>query len=191
MFGIYFQLGLEHILDKDGYDHILFIIVLCVSFSLQDWKQVLLLITAFTIGHSLTLALSTFEIVRIKSEVIEFLIPVTILITAVINVSKFNNNKAQSYWLGYVSALFFGLIHGLGFSNYLKAILGRGSSILKQLVAFNLGIEAGQIIVVLVFLCLSYLFIIKLKVNKIYWKLSISFAIALISIFMIFENKIW
>jgi len=192
MFELYFQLGLEHILDIEGYDHIIFIIVLCVSYSLKDWKQVLILITAFTTGHSITLALSTFDVIRIDSDLIEFLIPVTILITSLLNITRNKSHSSQHlYWFGYISALFFGLIHGLGFSNYLKAILGRGESVWRQLVAFNLGIEVGQILIVLVFLFLSYLFIHILNVRKRYWTISISCIVAIISISLIYENWIW
>jgi hypothetical protein len=192
MFSLYFELGLNHILDIEGYDHILFIIVLCVSYSFKDWKKVLILITAFTIGHSVTLALSTFNIIRIDSGLIEFLIPITILITSILNILRNRiNSSPKIYWSGYFSALFFGLIHGLGFSNYLKAILGRGESITTQLIAFNLGIEVGQIIVIVVFYVLSYVFLHIFYIKKKIWTISISFLIAIVSLFLIFENKIW
>ena len=125
-FALYFDLGKEHILDTNGYDHILFVIALCIVYSLHEWKKVLILVTAFTLGHSVTLALSTLEIITVKAELIEFLIPVTIFITAASNIAgKANTPTDGSMKLNYAYAAFFGLIHGMGFSNYLRAILGK------------------------------------------------------------------
>lgn len=148
---IYFNLGLEHILDIKGYDHMLFLLALCIPFTLKDWKKVLILATAFTIGHSITLALSTLDLVRFPMDWIEFLIPVTILATArydMLNGASINRN------LHYGMALFFGLIHGMGFSNFLRGSMfpGEESNLVWQLLYFNLGIELGQIIVVVIFL---------------------------------------
>ena len=133
-FGLYFQLGKEHILDyANGYDHILFVLALCAVYLLRDWKKILILITAFTIGHSLTLALSVFEVVKINAKLIEFLIPVTIFITALSNIIKRGPTYSETLvQLNYAYALFFGLIHGLGFSGYLKALLGK-EKIVSQL----------------------------------------------------------
>ena len=120
-FSLYFSLGYEHILDPNGYDHVLFIIALCAVYLLRDWKKVLILITAFTIGHSITLALSTLQIVNIRADIIEFLIPLTIFITAMSNVLKRKSTISPRHvQSNYFYALFFGLIHGLGFSNYLR-----------------------------------------------------------------------
>lgn len=191
-FAIYFELGREHILDIDGYDHILFVIALCAIYLLQDWKKVLILITAFTIGHSITLALSTLEIVKVNSGVIEFLIPCTIFITAFSNIlrkqsaltpSRFNTN--------YFFALVFGLIHGLGFSNYLKSILGREDSIVTPLLSFNLGLELGQIIIVVFFMIISFVFVNIFNVARRDWNLIISSAVAGIAITIMLETKFW
>src|SRR5687767_10830145 len=132
-FQLYFGLGKDHILDyQNGYDHILFVIALCALYQLRDWKQVLILVTAFTLAHSLTLALSTLEIITIQTELIEFLIPVTIFITAVSNIFKNEDNlSGRAMQVNYLYAAFFGLIHGLGFSNYLKSILGKNQSIIS------------------------------------------------------------
>src|SRR5687767_1448094 len=157
-FGIYFSLGKDHILDySNGYDHILFVIALCALYQMRDWKQVLILVTAFTLGHSLTLALSTLDIISVRADLIELLIPVTILITAVSNIfRKEDNLSTRDLQINYFYAGFFGLIHGLGFSTYLKAILGKNQSIVSQLFAFNIGLEFGQIIIVGIFLVASF-----------------------------------
>lgn len=191
-FALYFGLGKEHILDSDGYDHILFVIALCTLFSLHQWKQVLILVTAFTIGHSITLALATLEVITVDAALIEFLIPVTIFITAVSNI--FRKDGGQSGWdlqLNYVYAMFFGLIHGMGFSNYLRSILGRDESIVTQLLAFNLGLELGQLIIVAFFLVLGFILVDLFGVNRRDWKLVISSAVAGIAIILIKDKIFW
>lgn len=165
-FWLYFQLGREHIADWQGYDHILFVTALCLRYLLKDWKKVLILVTAFTIGHSITLALSVFNIINIPSSWIEFLIPVTIVITALSNLRKTDTEPKGKFPLVYFYALFFGLIHGLGFSNYLKSLLGKSSSIVSELLAFNLGLEAGQLLIVAGVLLLSWIFVSRFKVPR-------------------------
>lgn len=125
-FRLYYGLGFDHILDINGYDHILFVVVLCALYQSTDWKKVLILVTAFTMGHSITLALATMRIIKINADLIEFLIPVTILITAISNLFTKEDRIAEGkIWRNYGYAGFFGLIHGLGFSNYLRALLGK------------------------------------------------------------------
>jgi hypothetical protein len=192
-FELYFGLGKDHILDyNNGYDHILFVIALCALYQLRDWKNVLILVTAFTLGHSITLALSTLDIIRVKVELIEFLIPVTILITAGSNIFKKEDSfTGRAVQINYFYAAFFGLIHGMGFSNYLKSILGRDHSIITQLLAFNLGLELGQIIVVAIFLGASFILVDLFGVNRRDWKLVISSAVAGIAIILIKEKIYW
>lgn len=192
-FQLYFELGKDHILDyANGYDHILFVIVLCVLYSLSDWKHVLILVTAFTLGHSVTLALATLEIVNAKAELIEFLIPVTILITAVSNIARKDHDfSRRSLQFNYAYAAFFGLIHGLGFSNYLKSILGRDESIINQLLAFNIGLEFGQIIIVAIFLTAGFVLVDLFGVNRRDWKLVISSAVAGIALILIKDSIFW
>ena len=192
-FQLYFGLGKDHILDyANGYDHILFVIALCALYQLRDWKQVLILITAFTIGHSITLALSTLNIVNIQVELIEFLIPVTIFITAVSNIfRKEDSFSGRAIQINYGYAAFFGLIHGLGFSNYLKSILGRDKSIISQLLAFNLGLEFGQIIIVAIFLITSFILVDLFGVSRRDWKLVISSAVAGISLILMKDKIYW
>lgn len=191
-FWLYFQLGIEHILDINGYDHILFVVALCAIYAVKDWKRVLILVTAFTIGHSITLALSTFNLIRINGSIIEFLIPVTIFITAISNITKPEQVTRQSkISVNYVYALFFGLIHGMGFSNYLKGILGKDASIVNQLLAFNLGLELGQIVIVLMYILISFVFIKIFNVAKNKWSLITSSMIMGIAITMMIETKFW
>lgn len=180
-FEIYFQLGKDHILDyKNGYDHILFVMALCALYQWRDWKRVLILVTAFTVGHSITLALATLDHIAVPAAWVEFLIPVTIFITAMSGVFKKEGtvSSGPSVQLNYLYALFFGLIHGLGFSNYLRAILGRDRSILHQLFAFNVGLEYGQIIIVVIFLSLAYLCVDVFKINRRDWRMVVSSLIA-------------
>lgn len=192
-FDVYFGLGRDHILDyRNGYDHILFVIALCALYQMREWKQILILITAFTLGHSVTLALSTLEIVAVPAEYIEFLIPVTILITAVSNLFKNEENLLSGYiQLNYFYAGFFGLIHGLGFSNYLKAILGKDAGIISQLFAFNVGLEFGQIIIVAIFLLGSFILVDLFGVSRRDWKMVISSMIAGIALILIKDKIFW
>jgi hypothetical protein len=181
-FDLYFQLGREHILDIKGYDHILFVVALCSLYQLKHWKNVLILVTAFTIGHSITLALSTFNIVQLDKNLIELLIPITILITALMNIIVGPGGKNNNTKLNYFFALFFGLIHGLGFSNYLKALLGGEDSVLVQLFSFNLGIELGQIVIVVAFLMLGFILTDVLNVSRRDWNLAVSSGVAAVAI---------
>lgn len=186
-FPLYFELGLEHILDWTGYDHILFVTALCGIYLLRDWRKVIILVTAFTVGHSVTLALSVFEMIRVATPLIEFLIPVTIMVTAVANILNKDFNP-KSVRFAYLMALFFGLIHGLGFSNYLKSLLGRNTNIVTELLAFNVGLEAGQIFIVLSVLICSYLAVQLFNVPRREWNLFLSSAIFGIALTMALER---
>jgi hypothetical protein len=165
-FWLYFELGREHIADLAGYDHILFVLALCLRYVVADWKKILVLITAFTIGHSITLALSVLNYVKISTAWIEFLIPVTIVITAIANLWAKDFNFKSRFPVIYFLALFFGLIHGLGFSNYLKSLLGRGSNIVGELLAFNIGLEIGQLMIVAAVLLVSVICIQVFKFQR-------------------------
>ncbi|BDQ11169.1 hypothetical protein TEGAF0_03860 [Sediminibacterium sp. TEGAF015] len=181
-FGLFFQMGYEHIADLKGIDHILFVTALCIRYQFADWKKLLWLVTAFTLGHSITLALSVFNILNYSVNWIEFLIPVTIVITAVSNVFVKKFVYKAKFPLIYFFAAFFGLIHGLGFSNYLKSLLSKEGNIVPELLAFNLGLEAGQLAIVLSILFISLIFVQLFKINRREYLLYISggiFAIAL------------
>jgi hypothetical protein len=154
-FSLYLRLGFEHISDLNGYDHILFVIALAAVYPLREWKHLLVLVTAFTIGHSITLALATLGVVNFNPDLIETLIPVTIFITAVINVAERfarDPEKAlQRDWrMKYALAIGFGLIHGLGFSNFLRAVLGAEQSLVLPLFSFNVGLELGQLVILVI-----------------------------------------
>ena len=185
---IYGHLGFRHIIDWAGLDHILFIVALTLRYIWTDWKKLLVLITAFTIGHSITLALSTLEWVNFPIAWVETLIPITILITAFANlwVKSFNFN--EKYPLIYFFALFFGLIHGLGFSYYLKSLLGKEQSILGPLFSFNIGLEVGQLLMVSVLLIISFIFVSLMKVQrKLYLQIGSVIAIGL-ALNMVFDR---
>lgn len=191
-FELYFALGKDHILDSNGYDHILFVIALCILYSIREWKQVLILVTAFTLGHSVTLALATLDVIRVNGDVVEFLIPVTIFVTAASNIFRKDEGPTRrTLQLNYAYAAFFGLIHGMGFSSYLKSILGRDETIVTQLLAFNLGLELGQIIIVAVFLVIGFVLVEFLNVTRRDWKMVISSAIAGIAVILVKDTIFW
>ncbi len=193
-FNFYLQLGFEHISNLAGYDHILFLIVLCAVYRIQQWKNILILVTAFTIGHSVTLALASLDIFTIPSNIIRFLIPTTILITALSNVISKNGNpveKTGKMGKNYAMALFFGFIHGMDFSNYFKALLMESASIFTPLLGFNLGIELGQLLVVFFIVGVAFLFLNVIKVRHRDWTVFISGAAAGLSLVSMLENKFW
>jgi len=180
-FTFYFKWGWEHIISWEALDHILFVLALSAIYLLRNWKQVLVLVTAFTIGHSLTLALSVYNIVRVKDSLVEFLIPCTIIATAIFNFFQ-KDFTPRSLRLNYFLALFFGLIHGLGFANTIRFMLAKDQSIGWSLFAFNIGLEVGQVVVVLCILLLSFLIVDKLNVKRKWWVWALSgiaFCIAL------------
>lgn len=184
-FGFYFWEGVNHITDLKGLDHMLFVVTLCAVYRAEQWKRILILITAFTIGHSLTLALSALDIIRVNQVLIETLIPVTILLTSIYNIiPKKNDIKRVSF--NYFMALGFGLIHGMGFSNFFRAMMsGIDSSFTKPLLAFNLGIETGQLIIVGLFFILLIIFTTRFNVRHREWNLYISGAGGGVAITMI------
>jgi hypothetical protein len=192
-FWIYFQIGLKHVLDVHSYDHVLFLIALATPFSFKDWKRVVLLVSLFTIGHTMALLLSVFGIIAIKVSVVELLIPITILITAIYNLfTAGKSNRKEGLNLIFFITLFFGIIHGLGFSNYFKSILG-GSAVSKllPLSEFALGIEAAQIVVVFIVLIFSYIVQTVFRFSKRDWALVFSAFVIGVVLPMIIGNEIW
>ena len=151
-FALFFKQGLWHILDIDGIDHMLFILAMTVFFNPSHWKKLALLITAFTVGHSITLALSVYDVITLKRNLVEQLIPITIIITCINNFFKVYKPTQINYQLLYAVVLVFGCIHGLAFSNFLKMVFFEDDNLLASLVGFNLGIEFGQLLIVGVFL---------------------------------------
>lgn len=185
--GFYFGLGWQHIISKNALDHQLFIAALVAIYLVKDWKQILILVTAFTIGHSLTLALSVFDVIRFNSKWVEFLIPVTIVLTALSNLFQ-KKFTAKSIRINYFLALSFGLIHGMGFANYIRFIMADDQNIGWSLLGFNVGLEAGQIVVVTILLLLSYLLVNGLKINRREWVIFLSAAVFALSLKMVFER---
>ncbi|MEE9406435.1 MAG: HupE/UreJ family protein [Polaribacter sp.] len=190
-FILYFKMGLNHVLDFSAYDHVLFLIVLAVVFSINQWKKVLWLVTLFTIGHSITLALSAYGVLKIRMDLIEFLIPLTIFITGVINILTAKKSSSGKENINLIFAVFFGLIHGLGFSNYFKMMVGKEEDKLFPLVKFALGIEAAQIIIVLGILIIGAILQNFFRVTKRDWVLVCSSIVIGFSIQMMLDRVFW
>jgi len=192
-FWIYFKIGLNHVLDINGYDHVLFLIALTVPYAFKDWKRILLLVTIFTIGHTLALVLSVFNIITVQANIVEFLIPITILITAFFNLfTAGKSSKQESITFIGAITLFFGIIHGLGFSNYFKEILpGKPTDKLWPLLEFALGIEVAQITVVLVVLIFSFIVQTLFRFSKRDFTLTMSAFVIGVVIPLIIESPIW
>ena len=184
-FQLYFRLGVQHILDIQGYDHILFVLALCAVFIPRDWKKIIILVTAFTIGHSLTLALATFRVIQVNTDLIEFLIPVTIAITAFISILRPKPASGSGVTINYIFALFFGLIHGLGFSFFFKAMCGSSGEWVKMLIGFNVGLEVAQLVIVAGALAAGYIVMEGLHLSKAVWNRIISGIIAGFAVYLL------
>jgi predicted neutral ceramidase superfamily lipid hydrolase len=188
-FKLYFGIGTQHILTWEAMDHILFVAALCLRYLVNDWKKVVVLVTAFTIGHSTTLALSALELVHVNTRWIEFLIPLTILATAINNLlqRKSQVDHPSRLPLIYFFALFFGLIHGLAFANSLLSLIG-GDNVVIPLLAFNLGVEAAQLLVVAIILAISFIFVQLMRVRRTWWVWGVSALVLLASLKMAFDR---
>ncbi|OED43953.1 HupE / UreJ protein, partial [Flavobacteriaceae bacterium (ex Bugula neritina AB1)] len=187
-----FKEGFFHVLDWQAYDHVLFFIVLVIAYAFDDWKRILLLVSLFTLGHTISLFLAVYKVISVNSKLIEFLIPVTILATALFNVLTAKNTTKQSK-LGilYITTAFFGLIHGLGFSGYFRMISSIGESKALAILEFALGIEVSQIIVVLIVLIISFVAQTIFRFSKRDWVLVVSSIVLGMVIPMIIDNRIW
>ncbi|HWB92425.1 MAG TPA: HupE/UreJ family protein, partial [Puia sp.] len=185
----YFGIGIQHILTWEAMDHILFVAALCLRYLVKDWKKVVVLVTAFTIGHSITLALSALHLVHINTRWIEFLIPMTIIAAAIDNLLQRGNRLEQPSKLPviYFFALFFGLIHGLAFANSLLSLLG-GDNLVIPLLSFNLGIEAAQLLIVTIILAISFIFVQLMRVRRSWWVWGVSTLVLLASLKMAFDR---
>ena len=187
---LWFQTGFEHITDLAGYDHMLFLLILCSVYSFRNWDW-LILITAFTIGHCITLALSVLNIIRLPSSLIEFSIPLTIFISAIfrwIQVEKNENKSYQKDQKVYAVTLLFGLIHGLGFSNMLRSMLGSQADILQPLLFFNLGLEVGQIVIVLFSLVTITSLNEYVHIPRFYLVRGIAIPVGFVALWLMFER---
>lgn len=187
-FNAYLQLGWEHILDIEGYDHMLFLVALLALYTIRQWKPVLILITAFTIGHSITLMLAGLRGPMIDGDMVEFLIPVTILITVMGNLLLANKKQQKGFGWRYAMAGFFGLIHGMGFSNFFNELMGPEAEIVTPLLAFNLGIELGQIAFVLILLIIQFLLINFTRMQTRSWNLVLSGAAGGVALTLLIET---
>jgi len=192
-FWIYVEIGLKHVLNIKSYDHVLFLMALTVPHAFKDWKKILLLVTVFTVGHTLALILSVFQIIMIKAELVELLIPITILITAIFNFFSIGKtSKKESVNSVVFITLFFGVIHGLGFSNYFKTILpGNASDKILPLLEFSLGIEGAQMVVVIIMLLLSYCVQTFFRFSKRDFTIVTSAFIIGVVVPMLIQNEIW
>ncbi len=173
LFSFYFRFGFDHILDPQGFDHIAYVVALCAVFRLSDWRKTALLVTAFTVGHSLTLALVGLGIVQLTPQQknwVEMLIPITIIATALLNIISLSRGQ-KNFGGTYLLTAFFGLIHGLGFSTFFRSSLmpGETGELIQQLLAFNIGVEAGQLVIVTAVLILSFLVLNILKIKQAHW----------------------
>lgn len=213
-FSFFFTQGLSHISDLGAYDHILFIVALAALSSLKNWKTLFFSVTAFTIGHSIALALATFRLVKLNTEVVEFLIPVSIIITCCWNIVQVFQAKKNSSALSGLSSnmldttdqnkmfyvehtllhhsiiILFGLIHGLGFSNFLRFILSEDEGIFTPLLAFNIGLEVGQILILAIALIINFVFLRLIKIPYKYWATFVSLLVILISIPILLETML-
>jgi hypothetical protein len=192
-FWLYFNIGLHHVLDIHAYDHVMFLMALTVPYTFKDWKNIVLLVSLFTVGHTTALIMSVYGVLKVNSTYIEFLIPITILATAVYNLFNSGKKASNTGNVNFIAftTLFFGLIHGLGFSNYFKIIIDKGDSKLLPLLEFALGIEGAQLIVVLTVLTLSFALQRFGKLNKRDWILITSAFVAGVVVPMIIESEIW
>jgi hypothetical protein len=186
-FVFYFRLGWEHIISWDALDHQLFILALASVYTFKNIKQILILVTAFTIGHSLTLALSVMDVIRFSSKLVEFLIPCTIFITAINNIWLIDKKNASTR-INYYLALGFGLIHGMGFANAIRIMLAKDQTIGLGLFGFNIGLEAGQIFVVAIILVFAQIFLTFIKVSRRDWVFFLSSGVFALAIKMAVER---
>ncbi len=190
-FLFYFKQGLFHVLDWSAYDHILFLMALVVVFTLKDWKKTLWLVTFFTIGHTLTLTLAAYNLIYVKESVVEFLIAATIFITALSNILFQKKSSQNSLNLNLIFALFFGLIHGLGFSSYFKILVGREADKVLPLISFALGVETSQVILVIILLFITFIGLNIFRISKRDWIMIISAIILGITIPILYTRKFW
>jgi hypothetical protein len=189
-FIFYFKIGWEHIINWSAIDHIFFVAALAAIYMLKDWRQVLILVTAFTVGHAITLVLSAKNIINVDDKLVEFLIPCTIVITALFNLFL-KNFMPRSIRINYFLALFFGLIHGLAFAQTLKWLLAKDQSFWTAWLSFSIGLELGQILVVLLILLLAQVFVGFFKLNRNYWVIIISVVVLGLALEMAIDRWPW
>lgn len=191
-FWFYVVLGFNHVMDLAAYDHMLFLAALSIPFTFRQWKDVLLLATLFAGAHCFSLALSAYQLVSVDTSLIEFLIPVTILLTAAFNIVYTLNKVKDSGIITHgVLTTFFGLIHGFGFSNYFNILVAQGEQKLGPLLGFATGIEISQALIIFSMLALIFLTLSFLKFKKSVFILISSTIIALATIPMMIKTFPW
>lgn len=190
-FILYFRLGYRHVLDIYGVDHMLFVIAIMSVFMLRDWRRAMILFLFYVLGSSLSLSLSVNEIVKVDMNIIDYLIPVTVLMTAVINIFKKPESYTPRSIFRFAIILFFGLVHGFGYADYLMDILGADLNLAIPIIGFNLGVELGLLFVAFAFLIVSWVFVNNLGISRRDWNLVISSGIAGIALTLMFESRYW
>ncbi len=193
VFSLYFKLGIRHILDIYSVGYILFLVSLIVVFPVKDWKRVILLMIFFICGYSVTLVMATYKVVGYNYTIIQFLVPLTIFITSVSNILKKKEgfHYKTNFTKNYVLAILFGLIHGFGYAEYLKGPMIGETRVFGSLAGFCLGLNLGQLIIVISFMVIAYLFVNLAGVNRRDWIMVISSGIAGIALTIMFESKFW
>lgn len=186
-FIFYFKIGWFHIMSIAATDHLFFIAVLAIIYSFADWRKVLILVTAFTVGHAITLFLSALNLISLNSEIVEFLIPCTILVTAMVNL-LLKKEQRVSHMIQYGIALGFGLIHGLGYANYIRMMLSSDQQLVWGLFSFNLGLEIGQIVVVFLVLLTVWLASRIGPKGQLRWVMIVSLAVSLLALQLAIER---
>ena len=189
----YLRLGLHHIADLRGYDHILFVAALTVAYRPADWRRLLWLVTAFTLGHSVTLALATLNLVPVNRQAVEIGIALTIVVSSLMAIalavrSEGATPAVRGQGLRYALAAGFGLIHGLGFSTFLRSLLGGEESIVVPLLSFNMGLEVGQLLIVAGVLAAGVVAERVLRLSRRDWVLVASGGIAALGARMVLER---
>lgn len=189
-FFFYFKIGMGHVMEWGALDHIVFLICLCVPFLLKDWAKTMVLVTFFTLGHTLSLLLGAYDIVNLSVKFVEFLIPLTILIAAIVNIISGGKLATQNTKLLYVFAVFFGVIHGLAYYGDLKIVLVGGSKLLK-IIEISIGVETAQLIIAFILLILGTLVQSFFRISKRDWILVLSSIALGLILPMVVENKFW
>jgi hypothetical protein len=187
----YFGLGLRYISDIHSVEHILFLIALCAIYLMRDWKKVLVLIMYYSIGHLSSMILSTLNVIHVRMDIINYLVPFTIFLTSASNIFKKQHGESTWLQISYIPALFFGIIHGFGFADYFKNLIVINASVGYQLTSFIFGIETGQLLIAISFLIISWLFVNNFGVSRRDWILVISSGIAGIALTYMFESRFW
>ena len=190
-FILYFRLGYRHVLDIYGVDHMLFIIAIMSVFLLRDWRRALILFLFYVLGSSLSLSLSVNEIIKVDINIVDYLIPVTLLVAAVINIFKKHESYTPKSIFRFITIFIFGFIHGLGYADYLKDIVGADLNLAVPIIGFNLGVELGLLLVAFIFLMISWIFVNNLGLSRRDWNLVISSGIAGIALTLMFESRYW